>query len=156
MSPPAICLWWLYFDALSSAAEQRFHETTGEQRVRMALEAYTYGHFPIVAGIIIAAIGVEGTLAHAGDSAGLGAFYAVPLYAGPALYLAGHMFFKRRVLGSASRERPIALTALLLAIPAAIVVPPLAALGGVVVILGVLVAVESARYADERRGARAT
>ena len=151
----SICLWWLYFDVVSVAAEHRFHEATGAERVRMAIEAYTYGHFPIVAGIIVAAIGVEGVLAHAGDSAGLGAFYAVPLYGGTALYLAGHLFFKRRVLGSTSWERPVALAALLLALPLAIVLPPLAALAGIVLILGTLIAVESRRYAELRSSVRA-
>ncbi len=151
----SICLWWLYFDVVSVAAEHRFHEATGAERVRMAIEAYTYGHFPIVAGIIVAAIGVEGVLAHAGDSAGLGAFYAVPLYGGTALYLAGHLFFKRRVLGSTSWERPVALAALLLALPLAIVLPPLAALAGIVLILGALIAVESRRYAELRSSVRA-
>jgi low temperature requirement protein LtrA len=151
----AICLWWLYFDVVSVAAERRFHEARGAERMRLAIEAYTYGHFPIVAGIIVAAIGVEGVLAHAGDSTGLGAFYAVPLYGGTALYLAGHLFFKRRVLGSTSRERPLALAALLLVLPLAIVLPPLAALAGVVLILAALIAVESRRYADQRRGVRA-
>jgi low temperature requirement protein LtrA len=151
----SICLWWLYFDVVSVAAEHRFHEATGAERVRMAIEAYTYGHFPIVAGIIVAAIGVEGVLAHAGDSAGLGAFYAVPLYGGTALYLAGHLFFKRRVLGSTSWERPVALAALLLALPLAIVLPPLAALAGIVAILGTLIAVESRRYAELRSSVRA-
>jgi low temperature requirement protein LtrA len=151
----SICLWWLYFDVVSVAAERRFHEARGAERMRLAIEAYTYGHFPIVAGIIVAAIGVEGVLAHAADSTGLGAFYAVPLYGGTALYLAGHLFFKRRVLGSTSRERPLALAALLLVLPLAIVLPPLAALAAIVAILGALIAVESRRYADERRGVRA-
>jgi low temperature requirement protein LtrA len=31
----------------------------------MALEAYSYAHYPIVAGIIVGAVGVEGVLAHA-------------------------------------------------------------------------------------------
>jgi low temperature requirement protein LtrA len=152
----AIALWWLYFDVVSLAAERRVHETTGAERVRMALEAYTYGHFPIVAGIIVAAVGVEGVLEHADETKGLGAFYALPLYGGLALYLAGHVFFKRRVLGSASRERPVAVAVLLAAIPAGIAAPPLAAMAGVVVILGVLLGVESVRYADHRRGVRAT
>ncbi|HEX4689341.1 MAG TPA: low temperature requirement protein A, partial [Solirubrobacteraceae bacterium] len=64
----SICLWWLYFDVVSVTAERRFHEARGAERMRLAIEAYTYGHFPIVAGIIVAAIGVEGVLAHAGDS----------------------------------------------------------------------------------------
>lgn len=149
----AICLWWLYFDALSAAAEERFHEATGAQRVQMAIDAYNYGHFPIVAGIIVAAIGVEGALARAGDGQALGAFYAVPLYAGLALYLAGHLLFKRRVLGSTSRERLLAMAVLLVAIPAAISAPPLAALGGVVAILGGLIAVEAVRYDGREAGA---
>ena len=67
------------------------------------LEAYTYGHFPIVAGIIVGAVGVEGVLAHAGDGAPLGLFYAAALYGGFALYLAGHLLFKQR--SSHSRRR---------------------------------------------------
>ena len=85
----ALCLWWLYFDVVSRAAEHRLRDAQGQARVRMAIEAYTYGHFPIVAGIIVGAVGVEGVLAHAGDSKGLGAFYALPLYGGFALYLPG-------------------------------------------------------------------
>jgi low temperature requirement protein LtrA len=152
----SICLWWLYFDVMSVAAERRFHEATGAERVRMAIDAYTYGHFPIVAGIIVAAVGVEGVLAHADDGKGLGAFYALPLYGGVALYLAGEILFKRRVLRSTSRERPVALAVLLAAIPLGIVAPPLAALAGVVVVLGALIGYESARYANDRRGLRAT
>jgi low temperature requirement protein LtrA len=142
----AVGLWWLYFDAVSAAAEERVHETTGEERARLAIEAYTYGHFPIVAGIIVAAIGVEGVLAHAGETEGLGSFYALPLYGGVALYLAGHILFKRRVLGHLSRERLAPLAVLLLAIPAGIAAPPLAALAGVVIVLGALVTVETIRF----------
>jgi low temperature requirement protein LtrA len=72
----ALCLWWLYFDVLSRAAEHRLRDARGQVRVRMAIEAYTYGHFPIVAGIIVGAVGVEGVLAHAGDVKPLGLFYA--------------------------------------------------------------------------------
>jgi low temperature requirement protein LtrA len=68
----AVGLWWLYFDVASLAAERRLGEAHGQARVRLALEAYTYGHFPIVAGIVLAALGIEGVLAHAGDSKPLG------------------------------------------------------------------------------------
>ena len=52
----AVGLWWLYFDVASLAAEHQFLEARGQVRARLALEAYTYGHFPIVAGIVLAAI----------------------------------------------------------------------------------------------------
>jgi hypothetical protein len=59
---PAVGLRWLYFDVASLAAEHRLVEAHGLARVRLAVEAYTYGHFPIVAGIVLAALGMEGVL----------------------------------------------------------------------------------------------
>jgi low temperature requirement protein LtrA len=61
----AVCLWWLYFDVVSLAAEHRLLEAQGQDRVDLAVEAYAYGHFPLVAGIVLAALGVEGVLTHA-------------------------------------------------------------------------------------------
>ena len=78
----ALCLWWLYFDVVSRAAENQLRDAQGQARVRMAIEAYTYGHFPIVAGIIVGAVGVEGVLAHAGEGDPLGLFYAAALMVG--------------------------------------------------------------------------
>jgi low temperature requirement protein LtrA len=150
----AVCLWWLYFDVVSLAAEHRFVEAEGQDRARMALEAYTFGHFPIVAGIIVAALGVEGVLAHAGDGEALGAFYAAPLYGGFALYLAGHLLFKRRMHSEFSSPPLAAAGVLLAALPAAVFLPPLAGLAGVVVILGALIVVETVRYAPARHSLR--
>jgi low temperature requirement protein LtrA len=56
--------------------------TRGAGRFRMVIEAYSYGHFPIVAGIVVSALGVEGVLAHAGGGEPLDMFYAVALYGG--------------------------------------------------------------------------
>jgi low temperature requirement protein LtrA len=55
----AVGLWWLYFDMVSLAAEQRLAEVRGQDRVDLAVDAYTYGHFPLVAGIVLAALGME-------------------------------------------------------------------------------------------------
>jgi hypothetical protein len=51
---------------------------------------------------VLAALGVEGVLVHAGDSEPLGAFYALPLFGGVALYLAGHLLFKQRMYNALS------------------------------------------------------
>jgi low temperature requirement protein LtrA len=150
----AVCLWWLYFDVVSLAAEHRLVEAQGKARVRLALEAYTYGHFPIVAGIVLAALGVEGVLVHAGDSEPLGAFYALPLFGGVALYLAGHLLFKQRMYNALSLPRLVAIGVLLAALPAAVVLPPLAGLAGLVLILAALIVVETTKYAPVRRSLR--
>jgi low temperature requirement protein LtrA len=150
----AVGLWWLYFDMVSLAAEQRLAEAQGQARVDLAVEAYTYGHFPIVAGIVLAALGLEGVLAHAGETRPLGAFYALPLFGGVALYLAGQLLFKRRMHHLLSLPRLVATGVLLAALPAAVVLPPLVGLAGLVLILAVLIVVETTRYAQLRRNLR--
>jgi low temperature requirement protein LtrA len=151
----AVCLWWLYFDVVSLAAEHRLLEARGQARVDLAVEAYTYGHFPLVAGIVLAALGVEGVLAHADETEPLGAFYALPLLGGVALYLAGQLLFKRRIHSTLSLPRLVTIGVLLAALPAAVVLPPLAGLAGLVLILAALVMVETIRYAEDRRSLRA-
>jgi low temperature requirement protein LtrA len=150
----ALCLWWLYFDLVSGDAAHRLMEAHGVARVRLAIEAYAYGHFPIVAGIIVGAVGAEGVLVHAGDGERLGLFSAATLYGGFALYLAGHLLFKHRLYGAFNVPRLVAVGVLLLALPAAAYLPPLAGLAGVVLVLGVLVVVETRRYAAFRGGVR--
>jgi low temperature requirement protein LtrA len=150
----AISLWWLYFDVVSLAAERRFAQAEGEDRVKLAIEAYTYGHFPLVAGIVITALGVRGVLAHADDTDRLGAFYASALFGGAALYVAGHLLFKQLMQNSLSLPRLAAVAALLVALPAAIYLPPLAGLTLLVVILVALISFESSRYSGLRRSLR--
>jgi len=146
----AVCLWWLYFDVVSLAAEHRLLEEQGQARVRLAFEAYTYGHFPIVAGVVVAAVGVEGVLAHAGEDDQLGGFYALALFGGVALYVGGHLSFNCRLHSRLNRARLITLAMLLVALPVGAQLPPLAGLLGLVLILGGLVAFETVRYADLR------
>jgi low temperature requirement protein LtrA len=150
----ALCLWWLYFDVVSRAAEHRLRDAQSQARSRMAMDAYTYGHVPIVAGIIVGAVGVEGVVVHAGDGEPLGMFYAAALYGGFALYLAGHLLFKQRLYAALSGPRLVTAGVLLLALPAAAFLPPLAGLVGLVLILGVLIVVETRRYAALRGGVR--
>jgi low temperature requirement protein LtrA len=150
----AISLWWLYFDMVSLAAEHRLAEAHGQARAKLAVEAYTYGHFPIVAGIVLAALGVEGVVAHAGEREPLGVFYALPLFGGVALYLTGQLLFKRRMHHLLSLPRLLATGVLLAALPAAIVLPPLVGLAGLVLILAALIVVETTRYAQTRRNLR--
>jgi len=150
----ALCLWWLYFDVISRAVERRLRDAQGQARVRMAIEAYTYGHFPIVAGIIVGAVGVEGVLAHAGDGKPLGLFYAATLYGGFALYLAGHLLFKQRMYAALSVPRLFMVGVLLLALPAAAFLPPLVGLAGLVLLLAVLIGLATRRYSAVRADVR--
>jgi low temperature requirement protein LtrA len=64
---------------------------------RIARVGYTYLHMPIVAGIVLAAVGDDLALRHPMDPAGVAQLAA--LLGGPALYLAGLGAFKRLSLG---------------------------------------------------------
>ncbi|WP_433728896.1 low temperature requirement protein A [Actinoplanes sp. CA-051413] len=146
----AVCLWWLYFDVVASAAEHRLLRADGQARVSLAVDAYTYGHFPLVAGIVLTALGVEGVVAHAGDTEPLGAWYALSLYGGAALYLGGHLLFAYRMHTVLSAPRLVAAGVLLAAVPAAVVLPPTAGLAGLVAVLTALIIAETNRWSPRR------
>ncbi len=58
-------LWWAYFDRVSPALEHRGEAVDGDrERGRFARDVYTISHLPIVAGIIVAAAGVEEIALH--------------------------------------------------------------------------------------------
>ncbi|HEU4651885.1 MAG TPA: low temperature requirement protein A, partial [Croceibacterium sp.] len=87
----SVMMWWVYFDvgARRGAELISHHAEPG----RVARNAYTYLHMPIVAGIIVCAVADELLLAHPEGHAGplLVAFQC----GGLTLYLVGVGFFKR-------------------------------------------------------------
>ncbi|MDQ1058335.1 low temperature requirement protein LtrA [Arthrobacter globiformis] len=151
----SICLWWLHFDVTAIAAEHRFAALRGSARTAMAVDAYTYLHLPLVAGIVLSAFGVEDVLAHAAETEGFGTLGASVLFGGTALYLLGSAAFWRRVGGGWKKWRLGGSAVLLLLIPVAAPLAPLAALVLVAVVTGLLVAAESTLYAETRAAVRA-
>jgi low temperature requirement protein LtrA len=84
-------------------AERRLSAAKGEERARLARDAYSYLHLPMVAGIVLVALGIKKTLADVGDP--LETISAVALCGGVALYLLGHNAFRLRDVGSVSVPR---------------------------------------------------
>ncbi|HLM19081.1 MAG TPA: low temperature requirement protein A [Acidimicrobiia bacterium] len=145
----AAALWWTYFDVVALVNARRLTMSTeGRERNTLARDSYSYLHFPMVAGIILAALGLEETLAHIGDA--LDAVHASALLGGVALYLLAHVALRLRNARTLNRQR-LALAVLLLAlIPVATTIPSLAALAGIDVLLWAMIVYETANY-DERR-----
>jgi len=130
-----IGLWWLYFHHLASKAEHAIARRSGVQRTGLATEVYTYLHMSLIAGIVIAALGVETTMGHVSEPAALGLFPAFALASGVALYLAGTGFVWVRVSGEWSLPRFAAATLLLALIPLLAIAPALIGLGVVLVVV---------------------
>lgn len=156
----ASALWWAYFDVVAIAAERRLAQATGIVRTVLAAQGYTYLHFPLIAGIVLVALGVEIVLQHAGQADGHKLSEPLPgiglcaLYGGVALYLLGHVLFARRMFGSWNGARMTTIATLAAAVPVANAIPALATLGLLAGILAVMVGYETIRYADSRTAVR--
>ena len=60
-------LWRLYFRQISESAEHRLTELDGDDRTRLARDAYTFLHLPLVAGIVLTALGMKTVLHQVAD-----------------------------------------------------------------------------------------
>jgi low temperature requirement protein LtrA len=135
----AIAMWWIYFNAHADAASHAI--ASSDDAGRIARIAYTYAHIPVVAGIIVTAAGDELALAHP-----MGHMEAATMWltlGGPALFLAGGVWFKAAVFGVISRSRSFGLVMLGAAAFAAPWLTPLALSVTATVVLAIVAAWET-------------
>jgi low temperature requirement protein LtrA len=144
----AVALWWAYFDVVAIVAERHLREATGEAQLRMARDSYSYLHLPMVAGIVLFAVGAKKTLGDFGDP--LDTVPAVALCGGVALYLVAHILFRLRNVRTLNRQRLVVSLLLLALIPVALEIPALATLAAVAALLVCLIVYEAIRFADAR------
>ncbi|MEU4481405.1 low temperature requirement protein A [Micromonospora sp. NPDC023966] len=87
-------LWWAYFDTLAYALEQALHQARDRAaRLRLARDVYTFLHLPLIAGVILFALGLKDLLAESASpmtptwGEPLGGFWVTVFYGGVGLYL---------------------------------------------------------------------
>jgi low temperature requirement protein LtrA len=134
-------LWWLYFDVAAIFARRRLIEARGLELHRLALYVYSYLHLPMIAGIVLFALGLETTLHHVDEA--LDTVPAVALCGGAALYLLAEIAFLFLSMGRIFRRRTVGAVLLLALIPATAAIPALAALALVSAVCALLVAYEA-------------
>jgi low temperature requirement protein LtrA len=153
-------VWWAYFDVVAIVGERVLRRSEGEERARLARDAYSYLHLPMIAGIVLLALGVEQVLEHVGDatvhdlSDPLPMLPLMALYGGVALFLFAHAGFKWRIWHRVTVRRLVVAAALLAAIPLVAQLPALAALALLAAGMAGLIASEVLRYAAEREQIR--
>jgi low temperature requirement protein LtrA len=142
-------MWWLYFDVVALVSARRLaRATVGLEQNALARDSYSYIHFLMVAGIVLAALGLKKTLGNVDDP--LDEVPAFALLGGVATYLLGLVAFRYRHVHTINRRR-LGLAALLLVlIPAALELPALAILAIVGVLLWALVVSETRGYGEDR------
>ena len=132
----SVAMWWIYFNVGAERASRNIAASSDPGRI--ARLSYTYLHLPLVAGIIVAAVGDELVLSH--PTGNTDAKTAAVLLAGPALYLVGNLLFKRASANSPALSHMIGLGLLALVAPAATVLNPVTFSAATTLVL-VLVAV---------------
>lgn len=129
-----VLMWWLYFDhGLEQGHHRIVHSDTPGRHAR---NSYTYLHIPIVAGIIVGAVGDELVLSHPhhGSPAAMAA-----IIGGPLLFLSGTAVFKwlahTRALPPLSHLLGVGLLLVLAALALPLHLSPLLAAGLTVLVL---------------------
>jgi low temperature requirement protein LtrA len=115
--------FWLYFDEVADRAAERL-ANAGPERGKLARDAFTYLHIPIVAGMLVTAVGDELVIAHPLEP--LHREQLVALLAGPALYMLGHVAFELRLTHTLPRQRVLAALIIMGLAPLGTVLPVLA------------------------------
>jgi len=144
----ASALWWSYFDWVIFIAQARLAEATGADRATLARDLYSYLHLPMVAGIVLFALGMKTTLADVESP--LATIPAIGLCGGLALYFLAHVALRLRIGGGLGHGRPLATILLIALIPLAMGVPALTSLGLVAAVCAALIAYEAIRYREGR------
>jgi low temperature requirement protein LtrA len=152
----AAALWWVYFDVTAVMAERALAEESDADRPRLARDAYSYLHLPLIMGIVLLALGMKKVLEYVGDSGDhdltepLTGVSLLALVGGVAVYLVGHVAFKWRTQHELYWPRLIAAAILVVVLPLLAQVPALAALAAVFAVSGGLVAFETVHHAELR------
>jgi low temperature requirement protein LtrA len=141
----ACALWWDYFDRLHGSAEARLvAEPDHRRRSNLARDLFTLGHFPLLIGTVLFAVGVEEAIVHPG--APLEPFGRLAVGSGLALFLLGFVVTEIRATGNLLVER-LATAGTSVAIVAAVGgrVSALALLGLLALTVGAAAALETLR-----------
>jgi low temperature requirement protein LtrA len=101
-------LWWLYFGEV--AEHSRRYMAQAKDPGRLARDAYTYLHLPIVAGVIVVAVGDDLLINH--PHRVLSTAGVLITLGGPVLYLVGESLFRLRMIRSLNPKRVIAVLVL--------------------------------------------
>ena len=141
----ACTLWWTYFAFVPAVGEHTLRTAKGAARGRLARDLYTFGHFPVVFGLILYAVVVKHLIPH--PNGYLASEYRWLLALAVACFVGGLSAFQLRVIRRVSLER-------LLAIPAAAglcalgaVLPGLVLVASMAVLLAVMQTITLRRFA---------
>jgi low temperature requirement protein LtrA len=157
----ASAMWWAYFDVSALQGEHALSSEPIETRPRLARNAFSYAHLPLVISIVLVALGLKKVLEYVADTEHhrlSDPLHGPPLAAllgGVVLYLLAHVVFKWLTVHLVSKIRLATAAVLLIALPLVGHLPALGQLAVTAVVLVLALVVESVVWAEPRRQIRA-
>jgi low temperature requirement protein LtrA len=139
----ACLLWWTYFGWLKDALEHGLAAARREDLGRMARDAFSLTHYPLVYGIIAFAVAIEEIVRHPDEPAPAPVIAALGV--GVALFVGFSAVAYRRLLGRVLVPRVVILIAIIPVLALTAPLQPVWPLVGVAATLFVLVADEAVR-----------
>jgi low temperature requirement protein LtrA len=139
----ACLLWWTYFGWLKDALEHGLAASRREDLGRMARDAFSLAHYPLVYGIIAFAVAIEEIVRHPEEPAPTAVIAALGV--GVALFVGFSAVAYRRLHGRVLLPRVAILVAMIPLLALTAPLAPVWPLIGVAALLFVLVAYESIR-----------
>lgn len=136
-------LWGTYFDESPGRVEANLHALHGRARNTTARDAYSFLHLPMVAGIVLLALGIKKTIEHVEDP--LKIVPSAALCGGVALYLLAQVAYRRRCQESPGPQRLVAALACVALTPLVTAVPALAGLAALAAVCVALTGYELVR-----------
>jgi low temperature requirement protein LtrA len=158
----AVTLWWTYFDVVALVAERTLERLTGDDRVRLGRDSYTFLHLPIVTGIVLLAVGAKVVMLQAAAPAQHSHQAPLPeiaiwaIYGGTAMYLVSLSMLRWRNIGRPNVQR-LLVAGLLLVLAATLSFTDLPALwhpAFIAVAMVSLVGYEAIHFRDVRQHVR--
>jgi low temperature requirement protein LtrA len=145
----AAAFWWLYFDVVATVAARNLARLpAGRVQNAMARDSYSFLHFPMIAGIILVALGMKKTLAHVDHH--LEIEIATAMFGGMALYLVAHVAVRWRNLHTLNKQRLVTAALLLALIPLVVEIQAIIAVALMAALLVTLISYETIRFAEAR------
>ena len=142
-------LWWLYFDIVALVAERRLTRAkVGREQNEIARDSFSYLHFPMVAGIVLLALGMKLTLQHVDEP--LETVPAAAMLGGAAIYLLAHVAFRWRNVHRFNTARLACALLLFALIPLGTSIDALWTLALLAALLAVLIVYETRHFAELR------
>ena len=140
----ACTLWWTYFAYIPAVGEDVLRTSQGAARGRYARDLFTFGHFPVVFGLILYAVVVKHLIPHPDGRLSTDDRWLLALSV--ACFVGGLMAFQFRVIRRVSSERIITVALAVVICFLGRWLPGLAVIGAIAVLLAAMQTITMRRF----------